>query len=57
MPETPKEQLQRRLADYPKEATSFFNTGIVSAAKLTEDKRKLVLAEVHQGLSTWDSPY
>jgi hypothetical protein len=46
MAESPKEELARRIGEYPKEALPYFNQGFVSASKLSEETRRLVLAEV-----------
>jgi hypothetical protein len=50
MPESPKEEIGRRLAEYPKEALPFFNAGFVAASKLSEETLNLFLKEVIVGL-------
>ncbi|WP_158812509.1 hypothetical protein [Methylocapsa sp. S129] len=50
MPESPKEELARRLAIYPEGALPFFDSGFAVAALLTNEIRKLVLAEVIDNL-------
>jgi hypothetical protein len=46
MPDSPREELARRLADYPKEASAFFNNGFIAAGKLSDETRALVLKEM-----------
>jgi hypothetical protein len=46
MPESPREALARRLAEYPKEALPFINAGFATAAKLSQETRNRVLIEV-----------
>ncbi|HEY8333603.1 MAG TPA: hypothetical protein VIQ05_07390 [Tardiphaga sp.] len=46
MPETAQEELTRRLAAYPKEALPYLKHGFVEASNLSEEVRRLVLAEM-----------
>jgi hypothetical protein len=46
MPNSPKDELARRIAEYPKEALEFFGAGIASASNLSDEARKLLLQKV-----------
>ena len=43
MPESPKDELARRLSEYPKEAVSFFSSAFGVASRLPGETRTLVL--------------
>ncbi|BAL77072.1 putative methylase/helicase [Bradyrhizobium cosmicum] len=46
MPESEKDVLRRRLANYPREALEFFRNGFAATAGLDEKKRSEVLAQL-----------
>jgi hypothetical protein len=51
MPETPREELARRLAQFPQEALSYFKGGFGAAATLSDSTRDQVLQEVINNFS------
>lgn len=46
MAESPREELVRRLSEYPREPLTYFKNGFSIASRLSEDARKLVLPEL-----------
>ncbi|HLW90272.1 MAG TPA: hypothetical protein VKS78_03080, partial [Roseiarcus sp.] len=50
MPDTPGEELARRLAGYPKDALSFFEKAFAAAASVPEETRRLIFNEVVENL-------